>query len=84
MKQGTLNSICSKVMIQVTAKMGGIPWSIYIPLKVKILIRIDCFMCDAPELAPLLVVAFCASFLRFYERRDTVCGKNGLIKYRIF
>jgi hypothetical protein len=30
-----LNSVASKVMIQMTAKMGGVPWSIKLPLKVN-------------------------------------------------
>jgi hypothetical protein len=42
-----LNSVASKVLIQMTAKLGGVPWSIKVPLKVS-----TCFDCS-------LVVIIC-------------------------
>ena len=35
LRHANLNSVASKVMIQITAKMGGVPWAVKVPVKVQ-------------------------------------------------
>ncbi|XP_021946660.1 piwi-like protein Siwi [Folsomia candida] len=41
-----LNSIASKVIIQMTAKLGGVPWSVKVPLKKLMVLGLDVYHCS--------------------------------------
>lgn len=41
-----LGSICTKVMIQITAKLGGVPWGVKIPVKRLMILGFDVYHCS--------------------------------------
>ncbi|CAL8081471.1 unnamed protein product [Orchesella dallaii] len=41
-----LSSICTKVMIQINAKLGGVPWGVKIPVKRLMILGFDVYHCS--------------------------------------
>ena len=41
-----LGSICVKVIIQITAKLGGVPWGVKIPVKKLMVLGFDVYHCS--------------------------------------
>jgi len=41
--KGKISSICTNIMIQINAKLSGVPWSVRIPAKVRYLVYIILF-----------------------------------------